>query len=265
MDSGSGWLVTEGGAWVPVAYNASIEEELPFRRASFVSHAGVRATAARGRGPRRWLVEETVPLDWGQAVLDLYSSATADSPLFWISPLAAGTNIAPPFMRGGKLMTESEITVSDGVSSVEQVLSNSGLMAVSEPFPVRGDARFEFGGFVGGGYVGLQCSTSLRGAPWSSVGITSAPPNGGGLVSSVVDMSSRPGMAYGRLVAPGATVRAASLYARLADRAFTGARPGGPGGSWVTLEFAEVKHQKVWGSSPMVTVSFELVEVGGTP
>lgn len=258
MDFGSGWLVSKAGAWVPVAYNASVSESMPWKRAAFTSFSGERTVASRGRGPRVWDVEERVVYDWAQALGGLYNAADSDEPLYWVSPLAAVSNYAINWVHGNgtKSLTDTNLTVSDGVVSLGHMTGTASFDYVTDKFPLPLGREVRFGAIVGEGNVLLR-GFDAQGNDTGLISSGNVAPKGGGLSSNTAKVTN-PKTQYGALYLYNRTTTVNDPYVCLDDVA--GVNHMSTEGAWVTLDDVEIEHGGLSAYNPLVTVKFTLTE-----
>lgn len=258
MDNGSGWLVTQSGQWVPVAYNASISESMPFRRASFTSLSGSRTVASRGRGPREWEVEEDVIYDWAQALSVLYNSVDADEPMYWISPLAARSNYAinKTYNWQNKDLSDARVRVEDGKAGSEMMAAEGNIKYITEPFPVHQGVRVSYGAGLSTGGVYIHWIRNGKGVSASRANQVSDTNK----VSSRTQTLISSGITAAALYVSGPTL-VTSPFVRIGDDPdFLGVDGTGSEGAWVTLEDVEINHKAISRYNPITTVKFTLKE-----
>lgn len=250
-DNGTGWLVSGTGSWVPVAYNASVNGGYEMKRAAFVSLAGVRRTAGRGREPRTWEVTETVPYDWAQALNMLWLSSDSLEPMYWIPPLAAWSNYAPMSFSGAP----SRMLVSQYDAPGVALSTPSGYD--TDFFPVKKGLKLEFGGYQDGGEIRLRLfKTDFI----SSAGTVSLPAKDM-LTESLKKVTiSNPEAAWARLETSDGAYASRDKFVRFAVDGLHGVRKIGDGGCWVTLDDVHFKHGKLTTYNPLVDVSFTITE-----
>lgn len=252
MSRDSGWLVTKSGVWVPVAHNASVSESNGIRRAEFVSLSGSRRVAGRGYEPRSWEVTEDVPWDWAQEIYTAYMVGEGMDPVFFIPPLAAGSNIAP-FLR-----SRPRTAVHDGPGSTSWLSMDGSLVADTGYFPVRPGMKIEFGGYQDGGSLRLWLWTH----DLQNGGAVAVDARGMSVLAKRTVTVTNPEARYATLQSWGDNVTAyGGRFARIADLGFGSPKPYGPGGAWVTFDEFEVSHKPLGNKFyPMVTVSMVLTE-----
>lgn len=251
MDYGSGWLVSLSGVWVPVAYNASVDMSLGWRRASFMTNAGNRVTASRGREPRTWEVSETIPYDWAQALEHLWLSEDSSDPMFWVPPMAGLANIAPPvypFKANLGLNSMGWPAVSSPLDADEHFVSGF--------FPIRQGMKLEFGAALSGG--GLICTVYDSTLAQSRVLGVAVAGKDGGQVSTTVEVTD-PAYSWGRLSVTAGGTSVSDIFARPVSRVM-GVRFAGAGGAWVTLEDAQIGHGATSPYTPLMKCSLSLRE-----
>lgn len=251
-DAGTGWLVAKNGTWFPVAYNASVNEELGYKRVAFEGLNGTRTVAGTGVMPRQWTLEETVPLDWAQELHTLYLTSGADNEFYFIPPLAAGTNYAP-FLP---LRTKRDPYKREDGMTGWQVTSPTGID--TDLFPVREGMRIEYGGYQDGGSILLRLfkNDMLTGAGTTSVAAKSLIEE----ASKTVTITA-PGAAWARMESSGVVSATRDRFVRMPDLSVGFSRKYGMGGQWVTLENMSLEHGAVSKTSPLVKVSMDLKEV----
>lgn len=265
MDYGTGWLVSQSGQWVPVAYNASISETMPFRRASFTSLTGERTVASRGRGPREWEVEEDVIYDWAQALSVLYNSVDADLPMYWISPLAARSNYAINKVHNwnNKGMSDVNVIASDGIvgGSAVTVATNSRNY-LTEVFPVKPGAVITYGATISSGTFWIEWRDSNN----KIIAANIAGNASGGEKKIVSSMApNHPEVTMGVLFTSGDSSVVKNPFVRIGGtaNATLGVNNVGSEGAWVTLEDIDISHKQLNAYNPLVTAKFSLKECKG--
>ena len=251
MSRDSGWIVTKSGVWIPVAHNASVSESSKERSASFVGLNGTRRVAGRGHEPREWEIAETVPYDWAQEIYTAYMTNDGLDPVFFIPPMAASTNIAPPLRNPGRLPIEN----SDKTTSW-QIMNPIG--ADTDYFPVRAGHVIEFGGRQEGSNIRLQLykddfTSSAGSFPVAGKGVDT-------IVTRKVRIDNMDAR-WARLVSDTGTLVARDRFARLPEAAMSNVRPYGPGGAWVTIDEFEVDHGRQLSKHfPTATLKISLTE-----
>lgn len=251
MSRDSGWIVSRNGVWIPVAHNASVSETSDWKHASFESLDGTRRTAGRGRKPREWEITETVPYDWAQELYTLYITNDGLEPVFFIPPMAAATNIAPPLKNPNRMPLEN----SDKTTSW-QMLNPTGID--TDFFPVRPGHIIEFGGRQEGSSIRLQLYksdlSSLAGSfPVAGKGIDTT-------VSRKIRIDNMD-VRWGRIISDSGTLVAQDRFARIVDVEMGNVRPYGPGGAWVTIDGFEINHGRQANRySPTATIQLSLTE-----
>lgn len=251
MSRDSGWIVLQSGTWVPVAHNASVSELSGFQRASFVSMDGTRRTAGRGYTPREWEISETVPYDWAQEIYTAYIASEGQEPVFFIPPLAAGSNYAP------LLRTMKRIPVMDEEGNTSwRTVAHEG--AQSDVFPVRPGLKLEFGGLQSGGTIRLRIYKSDF---TTTATVYDTPANDMSQAASRKVTITSLEAAWARLESVGAVQMSGELFARIIDADFPTIRTYGPGGAWVTIDDFEINHNRIASKyAPMVTLKMNLTE-----
>lgn len=251
MSRDSGWIVLQSGTWVPVAHNASVSELSGFQRASFVSMDGTRRTAGRGYTPREWEISETVPYDWAQEIYTAYIAPEGQAPVFFIPPLAAGSNYAP------LLRTVKRIPVMDEEGNTSwRVVKPTG--ADSDLFPVRPGLKLEFGGLQDGGWIRLRI---YRGDFTTTATVYDVEGAGMGQLATRKLVVTSPDAAWARIESVGAVNMGGEKFVRILDVDLPTVRTYGPGGAWVTIDDFEISHNRIASKySPMVTLKMNLTE-----
>lgn len=231
MSRDSGWIVTRRGVWIPIAHNASVSETADWKRASFVSMDGTRRIAGRGREPREWEITEMMPYDWAQELYSAYMVNDGLEAVFFIPPMAAATNIAPPLKNPDRLPLEN----LDKTTSW-QVLNPTG--AATDFFPVRPGFLMEFGGRQEGSYIRLE----LYKSDFSRAGSFPLAAQGIDVTVSRQVSVENTDVVWGRLVSDGGTLAMRDYYVRIVSAEMGNVRPYGPGGAWVTIDSLEINH-----------------------
>lgn len=251
LQEASGWIVTKSGVWVPIAHNARVNELSGWERASFVAMDGTRRTAGRGVSPREWTVAETVPYDWAQDLYTAYIVEESQEPVFFIPPLAAGSNYAP-LARG---ISRMPLVEDDGVTSW-QAMAPSG--RETNFFPVKPGLLLEFGGYQDGGAIRLRLfgSDFMAGA-----GTVDCPAQSLAVLSKRQVTISNPTARWAVLESAGSVNATKGRFCRIVESDFPNIRAYGPGGAWVTIDDMEISHAPITSKyAPLVNVSMSLTE-----
>lgn len=251
MSRDSGWIVTKGGTWIPVAHNASVSEMSGWQRASFTSMNGTRRTAGRGLAPREWEISETVPYDWAQELYTAYMANESQEPVFFIPPMAAGSNYAP-FYKNAKRVP---VTEDDGTTSW-QVMVPTGYD--TDFFPVRPGMAVEFGGYQDGGSIRLRL---FKDDFMAGAGVVTCPAESLAVLSKRRAVITNIEARWAKLDSDGAVNATKGRFCRIVEADLPSVRPYGPGGAWVTIDEMEINHARIANKhSPLVNVKMSLTE-----
>lgn len=254
MDMGSGWLVTQSGAWVPVSYNASVDKSMGWARSQFTSLSGYRRTASRGRTPRTWDVTEKMVAEWSQILETVWQSDDSSRELFWVPPMEALSNYAKPIVnQDGEL---PGLQVSDSGVDAGASLHSSYSTFLTDLTPLNPKIEIEFGAKVTGGDVLLYIYDAGKNFVQSVTASSVADANG--FLKGRFKPSSA-NHVYGRLVVAKTATQVATPFIRFAVDVWNG-RPGGSGGCWVTLDDLNIGHKAIGVNSIIVETGFTVTE-----
>lgn len=257
-DRGTGWLVSQGGLWVPVAYNASVEESAGSIGAAFTALSGYRHVASRGRGHKSWKVSETVFAEWAQMIQALYESPEGLRALYWVPPISGMTNILPDLTIPNESGKMNNLGISiDSEGKLKTTYSITAKQAVyrSPYFPVRFDAPMYFGANYSYGPIEIEYYSGIGTSAISDAYIGN--PNNDEPGWREDELTVPQGARWARLIIdPAKSPVIASPYCRMYQT--QGVNVGSTKGSWVTLDSLAIGHDKISPHDPLVDVDFEM-------